>query len=116
MSGERAPAPQKLFDAHHEFHARLVRTTVGPVVRAMIDILRPRLDRYEWFHGPLLRIAGLSFSPTYEEHAAIIDRVRSGGEDALQGAVRDNWENAGQRLAAAIAGARDALDVGGDAD
>lgn len=108
-SSARTPIPDRLFEAHHAFHARLVRAGAGPVLRAMIDVLQPRLERYEWFHGPLLRMTGLPFAPTYDEHSAIIAAVRNGDENELDAAVRGNWENAAGRLSAAICGAREVL-------
>ena len=103
------PAPEELFEAHNEFHSAVMRVAAGPVVRAMRDALQSRLERYEWFHGPLLGVAGLPFAPTYDEHSAIIAAVRNGTEEELEAAVRGNWERAAERLSAAIRGAREVL-------
>lgn len=101
--GDRDPGvADRLSALHHAFHARLMEACAGPVTRALLDALRPRLERYEWFHGPLLRSAGADFAPMHDEHRAIVDAVRGGGAEALERAVRANWENAAERLAAAI--------------
>ena len=61
--------------------------------------MRARLDRYEWLYAPLI---GPDFSATYAEHAAIVAAVRGGGAGAAERAVRANWFNGGQRLAAVL--------------
>lgn len=106
VSHERAPDPGMLFAKHHAFHQRLVDETATPVSRGLLQSLGPRLARYEWFHGPLLQLAGLPFAPTYDEHRAIVDAVRSGTADDVEQAVRTNWTNAAERLADAITRAR----------
>jgi DNA-binding FadR family transcriptional regulator len=42
------------------------------------------------------------FRATYEEHDAIVRTVRSGSANALERAVRANWFNGAERLAAVI--------------
>ncbi|MDF1506458.1 FCD domain-containing protein, partial [Roseisolibacter sp. H3M3-2] len=93
----------RLSALHHAFHAELAAACAGPVTRALLDALRPRLERYEWFHGPLLQRAGADFGVTHAEHRAIADAVRAGGADAVERAVRANWDNAAERLSAVIA-------------
>ena len=61
--------------------------------------LRPQVDRYEWFFAPL---TGPDFSATYAEHDAIVRSVRAGTATAIERAVRANWFNGGDRLAAVI--------------
>jgi DNA-binding GntR family transcriptional regulator len=105
----------RLFALHHAFHARLADAGAGPVIRALLDALRPRLERYEFAHAPLLRRAGGGFATMHAEHRAIVDAVLGGDAVALERAVRANWENAAERLADAIA--RGAVDPGaGDLD
>ncbi len=96
----------RLFAAHHTFHQALVDATADPVTRDLLRVLSPRRMRYEWFHGPLLRIAGHPFAPTYDEHHAIVDAIRDGTAREIEQAVRANWSNAAERLARAIQGAR----------
>jgi DNA-binding GntR family transcriptional regulator len=101
-------AIDRLYALHHAFHARLAQACAGPVTRALLDALLPRLERYEWAHAPLLRRTGAGFGSMHAEHGAIVDAVRAGGADALERAVRDNWTNAAERLAAALEEAPDA--------
>jgi DNA-binding GntR family transcriptional regulator len=99
---DAADAADRLQALHHAFHARLAQACAGPVTRALLEALRPRLERYEWCHAPLLRRAGADFGSMHAEHRAIVDAVRGGGADEVERAVRANWDNAAERLAAAI--------------
>jgi DNA-binding GntR family transcriptional regulator len=88
-----------LFEHHDAFHRELQDASCGPHTLALLDALRPQVDRYEWFFAPL---TGPDFSATYEEHDAIVRAVRSGSATALERAVRANWFNGAERLAAVI--------------
>ncbi len=105
----KTPDPALLFEKHHAFHQRIVDETATSVSRALLHSLGSRLARYEWFHGPLLQLAGLPFAPTYDEHQAIVIAVRSGSADDVERAIRANWTNAAERLAQAIMRARAAI-------
>jgi DNA-binding GntR family transcriptional regulator len=94
------PDFDRLFDLHHAFHEALMDACAGAHTRALLDAIRPQLDRYEWAYAPLV-VPG--FEPTYAEHAAITHAVRAGGADAIERAVRANWFNGGTRLATAMA-------------
>jgi DNA-binding GntR family transcriptional regulator len=100
------PDAAALYDTHHAFHQRIVRETANAVTQGLLRSLEPRLKRYEWFHGPLLQLAGLPFAPTYDEHGAIISAVRRGTARDIEQAIRTNWTNAAARLAEAITRAR----------
>jgi DNA-binding GntR family transcriptional regulator len=93
-----------LFEHHDAFHRELQDASAGPQTRALLDALRPQVDRYEWFFAPL---TGPDFSATYSEHDAIVRAVRAGSAIALERAVRANWFNGGDRLAAVIEHADD---------
>ena len=88
-----------LFEHHDAFHRALQEVVVGPHTRALLDALRPQVDRYEWFFAPL---TGPDFSATYAEHATIVAAVREGGASAIERAVRANWFNGGERLAVVV--------------
>ncbi|MCU0633752.1 MAG: GntR family transcriptional regulator [Gemmatimonadaceae bacterium] len=103
--------PGTLFAAHHAFHVALVDATADRVTRELLQVLSPRRMRYEWFHGPLLRMAGRPFAPTYDEHHAIVDAIADGTARDIEQVVRGNWSNAAQRLADAILGARAVVGV-----
>ena len=95
------PSPDfdRLFELHDAFHRRLTDACAGPNVRALLEVIRPQLDRLEWMYAPLL---GLAFGPTYAEHQAIAGAVRAGDADDLERAVRANWFNGAERLVAAV--------------
>ena len=88
-----------LFAAHDAVHRALMGACAGPATLALLETLRPRLDRYEWLYAPLI---GPDFRATYAEHAAIIRAVASGEGVACERAVRRNWFAGGKRLAAAL--------------
>jgi DNA-binding GntR family transcriptional regulator len=100
------PDARALFASHHAFHEALVTATANRVTRELLRVLSPRRLRYEWFHGPLLRMAGQPFAPTYDEHQAIVTAIIDGTARDIEQSVRGNWSNAAARLAAAIHGAR----------
>jgi len=95
----RPPDFDRLFERHDAFHRTLVTACAGPRTRALLDTIRPQLDRYEWYYAPLI---GPDFRPTYAEHAAIIRAVIAGEADAAEQAVRANWWNGAERLAGKI--------------
>jgi DNA-binding GntR family transcriptional regulator len=101
-AAEPRPSADRLFELHHAFHVRLQQACAGPVVRALLDALTPRLERYEWFHAPLVRRAGDTFAATHVEHDAIVAAAAAGDGAALERAVRTNWSNAAERLASAL--------------
>ncbi|HEU4697585.1 MAG TPA: GntR family transcriptional regulator [Gemmatimonadales bacterium] len=95
-----APDLDRLFDLHAAFHETLMAACAGPPIRALLETLRPQLDRYEWAYAPAMERA---FAPTYAEHAAITRAAGAGDANAAEAAVRANWFNGGARLARALA-------------
>jgi DNA-binding GntR family transcriptional regulator len=91
----RAPEYDRLFELHQAFHRTLVEAGAGPETRAVLRAIKPQMDRYEWFYAPM---AGPDFTPTRNEHAAIVQAVRRGDAQELENTVRANWLNAAQRL------------------
>lgn len=89
-----------LFERHDAFHRAMHDAGAGSTIRALFEMMRPRLDRYEWLYAPLI---GPDFSATYAEHAAIVAAVRNGSAAAVERAVRANWFNGGERLASVLA-------------
>jgi DNA-binding GntR family transcriptional regulator len=100
----RPPDYDLLFERHDAFHQALRRACAGPSVRALLETLQPRLDRYEWLYAPVI---GPDFAATYKEHSAIIRAVRDGDGAVAERAVRANWFGGGMRLARALADAGD---------
>jgi DNA-binding GntR family transcriptional regulator len=91
----RPPEYDRLFEQHRAFHGALMETSAGPETRAVLQTIKPQMDRYEWFYAPM---AGPDFTPTRKEHAAIVQAVRHGNAQELEHAVRTNWLNAAHRL------------------
>ncbi len=87
-------AYDRLFELHQAFHHALVEATTGPETRAVLRMLKPQIDRYEWFYAPM---AGPDFTPTRREHAEIVEAVRNGNPLELEQTIRANWSNAAQR-------------------
>jgi DNA-binding GntR family transcriptional regulator len=92
---KRSAEYDRLFELHQSFHRTFVEAAAGPETRAVLRTIRPQTDRYEWFYAPM---AGPDFTPTRNEHAAIVHAVRHGNALELERAVRANWMNAAQRL------------------
>jgi DNA-binding GntR family transcriptional regulator len=88
-----------LFETHDAFHRELTRNVIGPETAALLQTIRPHLDRYEWFYAPLI---GPDFSATHAEHGAIIDALKAGHAHRLARAVQANWENGATRLSPVI--------------
>ena len=88
-----------LFEIHDAFHQQLIREVVGPETSALLQSIRPQLDRYEWFYAPLI---GPDFTATYAEHGEIIKALRAGNSRRLERAVKANWQNAADRLGPVI--------------
>ncbi|HVE78272.1 MAG TPA: GntR family transcriptional regulator [Gemmatimonadaceae bacterium] len=89
-----------LFERHNAVHDGLTRACAGEATRALLDALRPRLDRYEWMYAPLI---GPDFRATFREHSAILRALRDGDGKACERAVRANWFSGGERLARTLA-------------
>ncbi|HWL39213.1 MAG TPA: GntR family transcriptional regulator [Gemmatimonadaceae bacterium] len=95
----------KMFDSHNAFHERLMDACAAPRHRALLDTVRPQVERYEWVYAPLV---GPDYSATFAEHDAIIKAVRDGGPKGISRAVAANWDLGASRLSEVIgqAGAR----------
>lgn len=92
----------RVFELHNAFHECLVAACAPPRHRAIIDAVRPQVDRYEWVYAPLV---GPDFSDTFDEHSAIIRAVRDGTAAAVERAVAANWSAGASRLARVIGSA-----------
>lgn len=91
---------EELFELHNGFHEALVRAGATPRLQALIDTVRPQVDRYEFVYAPLV---GPFYDETFEEHAAVVRAIRNGSASAAETAVRANWINSAERLAKALA-------------
>ena len=88
-----------LFELHDAFHRQLIADVVGPETSALLQTIRPQLDRYEWFYAPLI---GPDFTATYAEHGEIIKALTAGNARRLERAVRANWQGSAGRLGPVI--------------
>lgn len=88
-----------VFKRHKAFHTALHDACATPTLRAMIDFLQPRLDRYEWLYANFMTP---NLTATLVEHAAIIRAVAAGDAGAAERAVRANAFNGGARLVKAL--------------
>jgi DNA-binding GntR family transcriptional regulator len=87
------------FTTHKAFHAALTAPLAGPRLAWLLGMVRPLVDRYEWFYGALLQG---NLDVATDEHDAIVRAIEAGdGEEAAQ-AVRRNWLNASTRLRGVI--------------
>ena len=89
----------ELFECHQAFHAFLIERGAGTQLHRQLTVIRPLVDRYEWFYAPL---AGSDLEVSVNEHAAVVQAVRAGDPDAAELALRANWWNGADRLAVAI--------------
>ena len=89
----------RLFETHDAFHRELTHQVMGPETAALLQTIRPHLDRYEWFYAPL---TGPDFTATHAEHRAIIEALKAGNASRLERTVQANWENGAARLAPVI--------------
>lgn len=96
---KKAPDRDRQFELHNAFHDALVAVAASPRLRALIDRVRPHLQRYEYVYAPMV---GGTHDATFDEHAAIIRTVREGSGPAAESAMRANWLNSGERLETAI--------------
>lgn len=100
LGRKRAHDFEKLFELHNGFHEMLVGAGATPRLQALIDSVRPQVDRYEFVYAPLV---GPHYDETFDEHAAIVRAIRNGSATAAESAVRANWTNSASRLRAALA-------------
>jgi DNA-binding GntR family transcriptional regulator len=97
-----AQVPVDLEDAfvtHKAFHAALTELLAGPRLAWLLGLVRPQVERYEWFYGALLE-GNLDMAT--DEHDAVARAVEIGDAEAAAEAVRQNWLNASTRLRAVI--------------
>jgi len=65
----------RLFQRHAAVHQTVIDACAGLELRAALEVIRPRVDRFEWYYAPLV---GPDLRVTYREHEATIRAVRRG--------------------------------------
>jgi DNA-binding GntR family transcriptional regulator len=94
-----APDFDQLFEAHNAFHRLFVERCGTRRLRALIEQIRPQIDRYEFIYAPLV---GPNYEESFAEHRAIVRAFKDGHPTAVENSVRANWVNGAARLAQAV--------------
>ncbi|CAN5732598.1 GntR family transcriptional regulator [soil metagenome] len=92
---KRPPDLDRLFEIHKSFHQGFMQPCAGPETRALLGVIEPQIDRYDWFYAPLV---GPDFGATHAEHGAIMGAIEGEDPEAIEIAVRANWINSAHRL------------------
>ena len=92
-----------LFHAHGQFHDVLTNACGRPQLAAILESVRPLIDRYEFAYAPFV---GTDHQVTVQEHGRITAALRDGDLQAAERAARANYVNSAQRLAPAIRAAK----------
>lgn len=87
------------FNTHRAFHAALTSRLAGPRLTWLLGLVRPQVERYEWFYSALLQG---NMDIATDEHGAIVRAVDAGDAEAAAEGVRLNWRKASARLQAVI--------------
>ena len=82
------------------FHVCFMDECAGPTLRALYDIVRPHVRRYEWAYG-MRREA--RYDASIREHGGIIDAVAAGDGARARALVERHWANGAKRTRAMIA-------------
>jgi DNA-binding GntR family transcriptional regulator len=90
---------EQAFLTHKAFHAAVTDRLAGPRLAWLLSLVRPQVDRYEWFCGVALQG---ELDVATDEHDAVVRALEAGDGAAAEAALRANWRNAGIRLSAAI--------------
>lgn len=89
----------RVFDLDEWFHRRVVEAGAGPRLLALHDSFKPQSERYgRIYSSALINEIGQSV----EEHEEVVRGIENGDADAAEQALRLNWWNASDRLAAVI--------------
>lgn len=96
---ERKIEYDQVFERHNRFHERLMDACAAPRHRALLDTVRPQVERYEWVYAPLV---SADYSETFAEHEGIIRAVRDGSAKKIRRAVAANWDMGAARLSTVI--------------
>lgn len=99
LGRQRSPDFDQLFEAHNAFHRLFVERCGTQRLRALIDQVRPQIDRYEFIYAPLV---GPNYEESFAEHRAIVRAFKGGDPTAVEDSVRANWTNGATRLARAV--------------
>jgi GntR family transcriptional regulator, rspAB operon transcriptional repressor len=96
---ESPPDYDRRLVLHRRLHARLTGAAGGARLHALLDVVRPQAERYEWMYGKLLP---RGIEAATREHVAIARAIERGDGVAARRATETNWSNAARRLAEVI--------------
>jgi DNA-binding GntR family transcriptional regulator len=89
----------KVFHVDAAFHKTYVVAASPPRLLALHDVTKPQADRYSRMYTAILTD---QLDVSVDEHAETIRAIRDGDPEAAQKAIRVNWRNAAERIAAMI--------------
>jgi DNA-binding GntR family transcriptional regulator len=102
LARTRLSAPDRFFESHDAFHARVVERCASDRLQRLVAAVRPQVKRYELLYATAV---GSDFSASLREHRAVIAAVRRGPASQVEKAIRLNWSNSAVRLSAGLASA-----------
>ncbi|CAN5595026.1 GntR family transcriptional regulator [soil metagenome] len=93
------PNVNTVFEIDRQWHRKVVEAGAGPRLLALHDSIKPQSERYGRIYSSALID---EIATSVEEHGSVIRRIEEGDGNGAEAAMRLNWANASQRLAAVI--------------
>lgn len=93
------PEPERFVQIDTAFHNKIVEGCGGPRLLAIYNAVKPQTDRYWNIYSTTM---GGDMRASCAEHDGIIAAIAEGKGEAVEAALRVNWENGAKRLAKAI--------------
>lgn len=93
------PDVNTVFEIDRQWHRKVVEAGAGPRLLALHDSIKPQSERYGRIYSSALID---EIAASVEEHNLVIRHIEAGDGDGAEAAMRLNWANASQRLAAVI--------------
>ena len=98
-SSANARDVNRVFTLDERFHRRVVEAGAGPRLLALHDSFKPQSERYGRIYSSALID---EMAASVKEHEDVVSAIEGGDAEAAEVAMRRNWSNASQRLAAVI--------------
>jgi DNA-binding GntR family transcriptional regulator len=98
-SSAKARDVNRVFDLDELFHQRIVEAGAGPRLLALHESFKPQSERYGRIYSSALID---EISTSVAEHEEVICGIEAGDPEGAERALRRNWWNASERLAAVI--------------
>jgi DNA-binding GntR family transcriptional regulator len=90
----RPPDLVRAHDLHVRFHRTCSEAAAGPRLASELDVLQPQAERYQRVYTSAIVQAS---DEAAREHAAIVEAIRAGDQDATERAVARNWRASAER-------------------